>query len=85
MGNTREEYKLMINRKATIQEEHTVMNSIDVEDLVDIIVDDFESRICKNCKYYGDDPEEEGELKCLLHDIAFVETFGCNEFKRKDK
>ena len=57
-----------------------------IVDLIDRIYDDFESRICKNCKYYnnGNCPILQGaSVKYVLDWLD--ETFGCNKFERKEK
>lgn len=58
---------------------------------VDKIYDDFESMVCKNCKYYkmNESVPFDG-MECTVNDsgqsiVCFPPpTFGCNKFKRKD-
>lgn len=62
------------------------------ENMLDKIYDDFESRVCENCKEFKISKGFTGiEFTCYKgygctneYGIIFTErTFGCNEFKRK--
>lgn len=61
--------------------------TFDYELLLHEIYDDFENKICKNCKYlnlgnYGIcNYVEPLQRQCLEFD---TDDFGCNKFKRKD-
>jgi len=51
---------------------------------IDIVYDDFESRVCKSCKYdYCGCSVQDS----LLHftPSADLDTFGCNKFKPKEQ
>ena len=52
------------NYYSTIGQENT---TDDVEELINKIYDDFESRVCKNCEYirYPKDKTYEGKAKCM--------------------
>jgi len=50
---------------------------LDVHVLLNRIYDDFESRICENCRYCD---KESGQCKILY--INTDKDFGCNEFER---
>jgi len=62
------------------------------EDIVDEIYNNFESRICKNCKWIHKG-QYEGEFWCInpknsiiAEDGMFVnENFGCNRFERRER
>ena len=71
----------------------------DVEDLINTLYDDFESRTCDNCKYYSKEKEylglcnaipEDGEILTtddrIIADALFYPTkdFGCNKFSYKN-
>ena len=47
---TKEEAKLMIDRKAPSEDMHTVMESEDVEKLLEIVYKDFENYLNELCK-----------------------------------
>ena len=71
---TREEAKEELWQRGNIN----TLGKVDANEIIDKIYDDFESRICKNCKHY------ESDWCC---DNAFVvdEIFGCNRFEPKDE
>ena len=64
----------------------------DVSHLIDAVYNDFNSRICKNCKYY-EIKENYRNKVCVLIDDKMSEhymgyfmpqpNFGCNRFKRR--
>jgi hypothetical protein len=72
-----------------------VLNKKDVEELVNMIYNDFENRICKNCEFFYIDhefnrPVSRCELGCAetLIGAGFQkvsENFGCNKFKKRIK
>ena len=88
---TREEFKKLVSNFS--------MNSIHCMDNVkvisinnfykisDVLCNDFESRICENCKYTYtiDEHIKCGNSKGLLSGFYVEKDFGCNQFKRKDK
>ena len=47
------------------------------------MLDDFENRICNNCKYWIDDNGYQN-AGCIKFSINFSDTFGCNKFERKN-
>jgi len=55
------------------------------ENIVDEVYNDFESRICKNCKYFI---KIKKRLLCshpINYDYIITdENFGCNRFERKE-
>ena len=61
--------------------------------LIDKIYDDFESRVCGECKwfqthrYYIDIHDKVGypQTVCEKLRINYGKDFGCNKFERKDK
>ena len=61
--------------------------------IIDEIYNDFESRICKNCKYFKEFTKEipftEGlkidKIGCELFEGNFGKNFGCNRFERRNK
>ena len=60
----------------------------DVDNLINEIFDDFESRICKNCRYLNVHPYAVGLEDCTLVNMRYAETvplnFGCTLFESKD-
>lgn len=69
------------NYYSTVGQENT---TDDVEDLINQIYDDFDSRICKNCKYWQDYTDTLS-ICCngtLEFRIATPKNFGCNKFER---
>jgi len=68
-----------------------VKNCDNGNEVIDKIYDEFESRICKNCKYYSSNELLRGicknfqlKLKTLgLHFVPQSEDFGCNKFEKK--
>jgi hypothetical protein len=56
---------------------------ISIYELIETILDDFESRICGNCKY-SEDIEKSYE-RCEELGINIGRDFGCNLFEPKDK
>ena len=66
-------------------------SSKDFKELVDKIYDNFENRICKNCKYF----DEEYNIGFCVSDwwkeknfvdgdlLAVDKNFGCNKFEKK--
>ena len=59
-------------------------------DLLNKIYHDFESRTCKNCKYSKTDTINLTYCYCPTSELSSTNkplhpTFGCNQFKRKDK
>ena len=83
---TREEAKKVIRNIG----EGWAVSEGDVEELIDKIYDDFESKICKNCKYF----KGTGMIaNCSNLEVgkmnggAFIdvdENFGCNKFERRE-
>jgi len=79
---TKEEAKLLVEKKC-----HSGV------EVVDKIYNDFESRICKHCKYYSDNKLlqrfcKNHQLKIKPPGLYFIpqsEDFGCNRFERKVK
>lgn len=80
-----------INDLAESYESYYYSDSL--EHLINSIYDGFESRTCKNCKYWGED-ETCWHLvyeKYLLEgyeeesNMTTEKYFGCNKFERKDK
>ena len=62
-----------------------------MEETLNEVYDDFESRLCKNCKWYIYDTYFDSEHKdCAANNqaqsvVSFPpEDFGCNKFTRKD-
>ena len=73
-----------------------VLNKRDVEEIVNMIYNDFESRVCKNCKYFNEDEGCTNELNTLKFKDMFgkweeplylenMKKFGCNRFERKEE
>lgn len=64
----------------------------DINDQIDTIYDDFESRICANCKNIYIPKQSAFKAQCLFgysngsQDLRSVVdlTFGCNTFERKE-
>ena len=61
-----------------------------VDNFVSSLIDDFEARVCANCKYYHDGKYPDDRY-CDM-DISIMEEFsvlepdfGCNQFKAKEK
>lgn len=56
-----------------------------IENLVGEIYDDFESRVCGNCRYNQDNYKCTNNESMVewLEDIEVFNTFGCNKFERK--
>ena len=65
-----------------------------LEYFIDEIYDDFESRVCKNCKYFNEDEGCTNELNTLKFKDMFgkweeplylenMKNFGCNRFEKK--
>ena len=92
---TREEAKKLINKKLTQIITGTLLPNLTIEnselsDIVDEIYDDFESRVCKNCKY-AEKHENGDEHKCEILMATTQEEakklievgFGCNRFERR--
>jgi len=56
--------------------------------VIDVIFDDFESRVCKNCKYdwCGCDVQNAIFRISELNDMEMpnLDDFGCNKFERKE-
>jgi len=67
----------------------------DVDDLVDKIYDDIESRTCENCKHYemympqNNMHDQYNRMDCTANDagqniVSYPPpTFGCNKFERR--
>ena len=72
----REEAKLY-----TGWEDVALNGQISIEDLVDKIYDDFESRICENCKHISILQDWCPEIE---HGFPCDYIGGCNKFKRKE-
>jgi len=87
---TREEAKKYINCVKEIvkndfdEYEDEVVKSCFVYKLIDKIYDDFESKICRGCKYFL---KTKKGLLCnnpVNYDFIITdEKFGCNRFERK--
>jgi len=64
-----------------------------VDVFIDKIYDNFESKICKNCKYYNSAYkvcENKRNIQPFEIDTEYVnmftdDDFGCNRFERKEK
>lgn len=61
-----------------------------IHDTIDCIYDDFESRICDNCKYFTFENEIIGTCQKGIYDKQLcssedhlVSSFGCNKWKSK--
>lgn len=54
----------------------------DVTNLVNEIYEDFDNRICKNCKWINNDMVCDNK-ESLLFDCRVKTTAGCNSFKRR--
>ena len=50
--------------------------------LIDKIYDDFESRVCENCKHHK--YIEKSYRMCNKLEIATSSDFGCNRFERRE-
>jgi len=68
----------------------------EIEELINKIYDDFESRICENCEYYQeikyfdlkyiegrDDTPWKYRMQCVKLYEDYGKDFGCTTFKRK--
>ena len=64
----------------------STIESYSVKKIIDSICDDFENRICENCKYYDSLNESSG--MCANISIQFVNAvdsnFGCNGWELKN-
>ena len=56
--------------------------SINVELIINSIFDDFESRLCKNCKWHQEDICVNGDSPLCAEFVD--ETYGCVLFGRKE-
>ena len=65
-----------------------------LKEFIEDIYDDFESRVCKNCKFYIESiDDKESEMVDMITGCSqiYIETnylyslkdFGCNKFERK--
>ena len=53
--------------------------------LIDLIIEDYESRICKNCKHFKNSEcriFQGAKAQCTIYELD--ENFGCNKFERKE-
>jgi hypothetical protein len=78
---TREQYKAKCEMYVEIEDS----GAKDLRRFIDKIFNDFESRTCKNCKYFKDD------MYCYLMFADFnnkkyflPKDFGCNKWESKD-
>ena len=73
-----------MNREETLRRYINNQASKNYEDLGFILIgdiyDDFESRLCKNCKWFKG--IDKSYKVCKLYDISHGEDFGCNKFER---
>ena len=64
----------------------STIESYSVKKILDSIYDDFENRICENCKYYDSLNKSSG--MCANISIQFVDAvdsnFGCNGWELKN-
>lgn len=54
---------------------------VEIHDVVDKIYDDFESRICENCKFYEKNPNICCNSNSRLWAEVVDNNFGCNQFE----
>jgi len=76
-----------MNRKEALHSTYRIFNAKDrgiARQLVKEIYDDFESRICKNCKYYEEYPSVCCNADSPLCAGVTKEDFGCNEFEIRE-
>ena len=63
-----------------IMTDHDGWITSEVEEIINKIYDDFESRICKNCIHY-----DKKDKVCILLDMGVLNnTFGCKAFEQKE-
>jgi len=55
-------------------------NNCGDDEIVDIIFDDFENKICKNCKYHKD--TQKSYKECDIIELGTSNSFGCTLFER---
>ncbi len=80
MGMSREEAK---------EQSLDITGYSDSYELIDEIYDDFESRICDNCKYFTFENTKIGTCRKGIYDKQLcssedylVSTFGCNKWEK---
>ena len=84
---TREE---AIKKLFDVSSDLGLVETIEARIIIEEIFDDFESRVCKNCKYVGKH-ENGDEHKCEIlmattreeAEKLIDEKFGCNRFERR--
>lgn len=87
-----------VSKYTMVWQEDDHWNDYSIEEVVNKIYDDFESRVCKNCKFYDKEdflcnviPESDSWIMDALDravpNAQFCpdDDFGCNKFKKKRK
>jgi len=82
-------YKKMRSYSGKIETNKELVDLVEVDELISQIYNDFENRLCKNCKWKHKGQYED-EFWCvnpknsiIAEDGMFVtEDFGCNRFER---
>ncbi len=86
---TREE---AIKRLFDVSSDLGLVETIEARIVIDEIFDDFDSRICKNCKYFKKETDDFGfceyvfkkENKNSINVFLVKENFCCNRFERRE-
>jgi len=83
---TREEARdLKKDRVIEYSDDSYVYNILEADDRINEIYDDFESRVCENCKFYKVDKLDKHLAPCSMWGISTRDEMSCKMFERKDK
>lgn len=67
-----------MNREELTKELDNIEYFDEIYEWANNVMDDIESRTCKNCDYW------ESDFRCSSHMIVMLPTDGCNRFKRRE-
>ena len=80
---TREE---AIKKLFDVSSDLGLVETIEARIIIEEIFDDFESRVCKNCKHFTSFGKKMGIGICsnFTKNINVANDFGCNRFERRE-